>query len=50
LNVGELVKYKSRVLLVLGISKDKDYRNWVRAIEVGTSSVRIYHPDQLIKL
>ena len=49
ITVGMLVKYASRLLLVLGFEEDKksDYYGWARCVEVGTNSERLYHQGQL---
>jgi hypothetical protein len=49
MKAGDLVKYKSRLLLVLGMQEDNQgYTDgWYRCMEVDTSRVRIYHPTQL---
>jgi len=54
---GTLVRYNSRLLLVLGKtavikrrSKKADTLNtdgWYRCIECGTNTIRVYHPGQL---
>jgi len=54
---GTLVRYNSRLLLVLGKtavikrrSKKADTLNtdgWYRCIECGTNTIRAYHPGQL---
>ena len=54
---GTLVRYNSRLLLVLGKtavirrrSKKANTLNtdgWYRCIECGTNTIRVYHPGQL---
>ena len=54
---GTLVRYNSRLLLVLGKtavirrrSKKASTLNtdgWYRCIECGTNTIRVYHPGQL---
>jgi hypothetical protein len=49
MKAGDLVKYNSRILLVLEPSPD-DYgyaAGWWRCQEVGTNRIRIYSPTQL---
>ena len=49
MKAGDLVKYNSRLLLVLGPNPD-DYgyaAGWWRCQEIGTNRVRIYSPTQL---
>jgi hypothetical protein len=49
LKAGDLVKYASRLLFVVGFEDDKDspYYGWARCMEVGTNSERLYHQGQL---
>ncbi len=49
MKVGDLVKYNSRLLLVLGEQSDNEgyTHGWYRCMEVGTNRVRIYSPTQL---
>lgn len=45
---GDLVRYNSRLLLVLGRHEESGYADgWMRCMETGTNRVRIYHPGQL---
>jgi|AACY02.14.fsa_nt_gi hypothetical protein len=44
---GDLAKYNSRLLLVLGLSEFKQYKGWIKACEVDTQVIRVYHPNQL---
>jgi len=57
MKAGTLVRYNSRLLLVLGKtavirrrSKKANTLNtdgWYRCIECGTNTIRVYHPGQL---
>ena len=49
MKAGDLVKYNSRLLLVLGPNPDEyGYADgWGKCMEVGTNRVRIYSPTQL---
>ena len=58
MKAGTLVRYNSRLLLVLGktavikrrSSKKASTLNtdgWYRCIECGTNTIRVYHPGQL---
>jgi hypothetical protein len=49
IKTGSLVRYNSRLLLVLGQHPDEyGYADgWWRCAEIGTNRVRIYCPEQL---
>ena len=46
---GDLVKYASRLLLVVAFEEDKksQYYGWARCCEVGSNQMRLYHQGQL---
>jgi hypothetical protein len=49
IKIGSLVRYNSRLLLVLGRNPDEyGYADgWWRCSEIGTNRIRIYCPKQL---
>jgi len=49
LQVGQLVRYASRLLLVVAFEEDKksQYYGWARCVEVGSNQTRLYHQGQL---
>ena len=49
MKAGDLVKYNSRLLLVLEPNPDEYGYNdgWWRCQEIGTNRIRIYSPTQL---